>query len=220
MKVLFIGNSYTFFNSLPQAVAALAAAAGASMAIDEALSGGKDLQWHWEEGEGRAKLASGAPDFVVLQDHSLGAIHARDKLFDYSRRFAAEIRSHGAQPVFFMTWARRFAPETQAFIADAYSAIARELAARLAPAGIAWQRSLAARPDIVLHMEDGSHPTPQGSYLAACVLMATLLGESFDFRAMPAVVESGGKTLMRLSEQEAAFLQKTAWETVRETRQP
>jgi len=219
MKVLFIGNSYTAFHSLPQAVATLAAAAEANISADMAIAGGKDLEWHWEEGEGRAKIAARAPGLVVLQDHSLGALRAREKMFDYARRFDAEIRAHGAETVLFMTWARQFAPETQTRITEAYAAIARELGARLAPVGAAWQKSLAARPHVVLHMEDGSHPTQHGSYLAACVLVATLLGEGFDFRPLPAAVEAQSQALMRLDEEGAAFLQKIAWETVKEARQ-
>ena len=51
---------------------------------------------------------------------------------------------------------------------------------RTAPVGDAWERSLAERPAIVLHDADGSHPSPAGTYLAACVFYAVLTGRRLD----------------------------------------
>ena len=213
MKVLFIGNSYTFFNNLPGAVAAMAASVGREVSFDTALVGGKDLQWHWEEGEGPQKITHDRFDVVVLQDHSLGALQAREKMFEHARKFDAAIKERGAQTVFFMTWARRHAPEAQAQIAEAYLTIAHELGARVAPVGTVWRSALQQRPGLVLHVEDGSHPNQKGSYLAACAFFATLLDASPV--GLPAIVHADGQTVMELEQSEADFLQRIAWDCVK-----
>jgi hypothetical protein len=52
---------------------------------------------------------------------------------------------------------------------SAYTSLARELGALLAPVGPAWQRALVDSPQLRLYQKDDSHPAPLGTYLAACV---------------------------------------------------
>jgi hypothetical protein len=101
----------------------------------------------------------------------------------------------------YLTWARRNAPGAQAAITEAYSSIARETGAVLAPVGVAWEWFLREHDRPILHDKDNSHPSMAGSYLAACVLFGVLFGES------PAGVQSGVKGL---DEQEIRLLQATA----------
>lgn len=63
----------------------------------------------------------------------------------------------------------------QIALAGGYEMFASALVAAVAPVGMAWWMSLAERPDIVLYQADGSHPSREGSYLAAAVITATLL---------------------------------------------
>ena len=76
----------------------------------------------------------------------------------------------------------------------------------VAPVGRAWERAL-RDPAMTLHDPDGSHPSPAGTYLAACVLYATLTGES------PVGLDDGGLGLAPAS---IARLQQVAWDTVQE----
>jgi hypothetical protein len=62
-------------------------------------------------------------------------------------------------------------------LARSYEGIAKELGARVAPAGRAWDEARRQLPDVPLHAKDGSHATPAGSYLAACVIFRTLTGQ-------------------------------------------
>jgi hypothetical protein len=101
-----------------------------------------------------------------------------------------------------MTWARRHAPESQAAITDAYASAGAELGAAVIPAGVAWERFLAAHPAPALHDKDGSHPTLAGSYLAACAIAATLFGER------PLGVPGG---VEGLAAADAALLEEAAW---------
>jgi hypothetical protein len=60
----------------------------------------------------------------------------------------------------------------------------------------------------VLHDKDESHPTMVGSYLASCVFLAVLFGES--------PVGLGGE-VAGLSEKDLALLEKVAWQTCNPT---
>ena len=96
----------------------------------------------------------------------------------------------------------------------AYFDIADELNATVAPVGVAWKKALAANPSLVLHQPDKSHPNPTGSYLAACVFYATLFDKSPV--GLPGALKKGARVLVQVAPDEAAALQKIAWQTVEE----
>jgi len=215
LRVLFIGNSYTFFNggmgTLVQSLAS-AVKGGRGLEFVEVTKGGQTLEGHWNEGKALAQIRKGGWDFVVLQEHSLRPLQDREKMYTYAKRFDAEIRKVGAKTVFYETWARKNRPEMQAGIDAAYSGLAREVAAVVAPAGLAWQAALKAQPSLSLHIADLSHPTPAGSYLNACVFYETFFGKSPE--GLPHTIRNAaGKVLVDLSDNEAKLLQHAAYET-------
>lgn len=178
MKVLFIGNSYTYFNDLPGMLQDLATRAGKSLETAAVTSGGKSLQWHWYNPQTLATLDAGGWDFVVLQDHSLQSIEDPEKMRRAATKLATRIRRGKGVSILYMTWARQHIPEMQAAITAMYVRVAREIGAVVAPVGEAWRKVRAASPALMLHTEDRSHPNILGSYLAACVFYATLFGET------------------------------------------
>lgn len=215
LRVLFIGNSYTFFNggmgTLVQALAS-SVKGGRKFEFVEVTRGGQTLEGHWLDGKALAMIRKGGWDYVVLQEHSLRPLQNREKMWMYARMFDAEIRKVGAKTVFYETWARKNRPEMQVLLDQAYSGIAKEVAALIAPAGLAWERALKAKPELSLHIADWSHPTPAGSYLNACVFYEVFFGRSPE--GLPRTIRSAaGKVLVDLSETEATLLQHAAFET-------
>ena len=211
-RVLFIGNSYTFFNDLPSLVAAFAAAAQEGVESAVFAPGGWTLERHWEDGEALARIKQGGWSHVVLQEQSTRPIEAPALTLEFGRRFAAEISAMGAVPVAYLTWARRDRPQTQAALNDTYCLLARESGAIVAPVGPAWWEILAARPDLTLHLDDLSHPAPLGSYAAAAVLFATITSgdpEHLDVRTVNAGEGSGGAPV-QLAVEDAALVRRVA----------
>lgn len=186
LKVLFIGNSYTYYNNLPDMLAGLAGTTGSPRRIQAKMVAVQDatLQMHWESGAARQAIRERKWDFVVLQEQSLRPVEDTERMVSYARRFNTEIRRSGARTVLFLTWARRDKPEMQLALNDAYLTLAEELRAGIAPVGPAWQAAFWYAPTMALHMEDGSHPTPTGTYLTACVFYLALLGNQ---RSCPAL---------------------------------
>jgi hypothetical protein len=215
LRVFFIGNSYTFVNNLPGVLAGLAdAAGGRKIQTAQYTPGGWTLEAHFKDGKAVAAMSQGEWDVVVLQDHSLMPVGNPALTREFAAKLDAAIKDRGAKTVFYLTWARRNNPAMQEKLTETYFGIAKQLKARVAPVGIAWQRALKEDPKLVLHAPDGSHPSVEGSYLAACVFYATLLGKSPE--GLPAEVKKGGKTILTLDPQVARRLQTIAWRTVQE----
>jgi hypothetical protein len=208
-KVLFVGNSFTYYNnSLHNHYRRLVSAGKhtftkTSRARIMTISGG-----HLPEHEGgfQKMVASDDWDVVVMQGHSLGPIsEATAAAFQQAARdYAAIVRHSGARPVFFMTWAYTGKPEMTAQLDAAYSSIGAELDAQVVPVGLAFAVVTEERPDIALRIADARHPTLAGTYLAACTFYATLFAES----------PEGLEYTAGLDANVASYLQRVAWKTV------
>ncbi|MDZ7963802.1 MAG: SGNH/GDSL hydrolase family protein [Nostoc sp. DedSLP03] len=180
IRVLFIGNSYTYFNDLPWLTQQLAASAKEAKTLETEMVviGGATLQNHWKRGKALRLLKAKRWDYVVLQEQSTLPITNPQEMHKYATLFDAEIKRVNSQTLFYLTWAKQNQPETQQILTDAYMNIAQELKAKVAPVGIAWQKIQEANLKLNLYSSDRSHPSPIGSYVAACVFYTTLYGNS------------------------------------------
>jgi hypothetical protein len=189
-RVLFIGNSYTFVNDLPNMFAKLAKSGGHKVEVGMSAQGGWLLADHIQSRETLNLLNSKKWNIVVLQEQSqIPAVQqARSReMVPAARELVRKIRETGAIPIFFITWAHRQGmPENgmndyesmQAQINYGYTSIAQELKAAVAPVGPAWLTAIKEYPELELWQADGSHPTEQGTYLGACVFYAVIFHES------------------------------------------
>lgn len=237
LSVLFVGNSYIFFNNLPDMVEGISMGLDGPRLIAESHTHpGYSLQRHLDDGH-LPRVFGARPDWdaVVLQENSrfaapfhpvTGELGSNDAFTDAVRVFDDLVRAQAADPVLLMTWAKQPWPDQIVEIADAYLEIGEEVGARVALVGRAFAAALNGRPDLQLHVSDGSHPTPAGSYLAACVLYSTLTGRSpegapRELWGTPwhtdGLMPSDERTLLALlTPEDAAFLQRVAWQTVNE----
>lgn len=202
LNLLFIGNSFTARNNLPGMLAGLAAERGHTVRHKLISAGGAPLKRHWNAGAAAQAIASGGFTHVVLQEQSTLPVKSAPRMHESVRLFDAAIQAAGAQTVLYLTWARRHTPEAQAAITAAYESIGQELGAVVVPAGVAWERFLAEHDEPVLHDKDNSHPTPAGTYLAACTFFATLFGET---------PEGLSGDAAKLTPEQAQLLQRAAW---------
>jgi len=208
IRVLFIGNSYTYVNDLPGMIAALAKA-GHQRPIesDKETPGGCTLEQHWRNGKAAAKIAAGTWDFVVLQEQSTRPLSDPALMTTYAARLDALITAQHAKTLLYQTWARQNAMERQPELSKTYTDLGKQLNADVVPAGTAWALALKSDPTLALHGEDKSHPTPAGTYLAACVFYATLYGKTSE--GLPGKIGGLGDTAARK-------LQAIAWQAVQQ----
>ena len=119
-----------------------------------------------------------------------------------------------------LTMPRPHNPITIEEIAQAHRDLATELGAEVAPVGLAWQQAMEERPEVDLYNVHGVQPSIYGTCLAANVVYATVFGKNPSGLAYlpPEGIYplSNGETVSGITEEEAAFLQRIAWETVQE----
>jgi len=209
-KILFVGNSLTFWNSgLQYYIARLADSADLPLIVKaySVVEPGATLETMWKQTGARGMIEKNNYDVVILQD---ALPNTNVEMFHtYAREFIEEIRDAGAEPVLFMTWARK--ELTTEEIAQAYLDIATELDVAVAPVGLAWQRAMEERPELDMYDTDKIHPSIHGSYLTVNVMYATIFGESPVGLSYLPLGNPG------VTEEEAAFLQRIAWEMAQES---
>lgn len=205
--ILWIGNSLTYYNDLPTMVAELAKAGGQRRLVHEQETpGGCTLAKHWDDGKALKKLRSRTWDFVVLQEHSQHPLKDSRPMFEYARKFDAEIHKQGGKTLLYLPFPLAKAPENQAKLTTMHEDLAATLNAGVVPVGPAWAKALALDKPPTLFHTDMAHPGKDGSYLAACVFYATIYGKSPE--GLPGKI--GG-----LSDREARRFQAIAWQVVK-----
>ena len=205
-KILFIGDSFTSSQGgIDQRLLLLAKSTPQNLTIaaDRVVVPGATLKRLWELGDAVRAIDTDSYDTVVVQDDipEINLSYFRQ----YVRMFVEEIRQHHARPIVYMTWAyERLNWISMDEIAEAHSALAREIGIDVAPAGVAWAEAKKERPDLELFASDLEHPSPSGMYLATCVMYVTI------FRKDP----SGSSYVPEgVSDAQARFLQRIAWQT-------
>jgi len=190
-RVLFIGNTYTGTNDLPGMFAKLARSGNhrirTAVNDDDSIS----LVDHVASHDTKRLLASTHWTFVVLQEQSITPLleeFRQAEMYPAARELVDMVRGAGATPLFFLTWAHRVGLSDtgptgsyagmQKATDDAYLTIAREEHAGVAPVGYAWWTLYDRDPGAALWQADGTHPSVEGTYLAACVFYATIFRES------------------------------------------
>jgi hypothetical protein len=219
-RVLFIGNSYTYFNGGVYAgLESLSIAAQLPTPIKTSYSiiGGATLQDHWVAGRAQDSIRHGNFNVVVLQDGTNPIGSKREAFFQYARLFKSLIDSVGAQPVFYMTWQIYYASLVD--VSASYDSIGTELGVPVIPVGLAWQRSQQERPALNLYCGDNHHPNPRATYLNACVFFTSFTRQSpvglplYIFKSYDCT-DSVNKAPALPTGEEVSFLQGIAWNTL------
>lgn len=219
VRILFIGNSLTMQNNLPAMLKAIAAGAQPAVNIETAMvaAGGYTLEKHWDQGKAQAKIQEGNWDYVVLQEHSTGSKgEATDEGTQrVARQFDELAKKNHAKTLLYMNWALQKTPEDQAKITAFYNQLGKDLNEVVVPVGLARENAVKADPKLNLFVKDGKHPTPAGTYLAACTFFATITKHSS--KKLPGKIADPakpGKFLVDLPADQAEFLQGIADKTV------
>ena len=179
MKLLFVGNSHTYFNDMPELVARFVeCTTGEHPAVTMLAYSCRDLAWHRREYYSlRFNLLYGGYDYCVIQQfgHPIPPIEETEPPLQKIVRLC---ESAGTKPVLYMTWAKKNEPEKAALISDIYRTLAVKYHALLAPAAEIFDALRTEHPEIDLYWFDGSHASPYGDYLIAAMLASLLTGQT------------------------------------------
>jgi len=221
-RVLFIGNSYLYYNdSLHNHVKRMVAERypmlrSRDIKYKSATIGGARLKHHnidWLLAPGQIGVDEPF-QAVVMQGGSFEPLtpETRNVFIKTATAYAKKAQSIGAEPWLYMTHAyvaphRRAAEGMIDRIASMYIEAGKVADAGVIPVGLAFERSYSERPDFALHADfDGTHPNLRGTYLGACVVYLSLYdddlkGLQYDYFG-------------RLPRVEAVYLQRIAREAV------
>ncbi len=228
IQVMFVGNSYTMRNNLPELLRRIAGSLDVKIAPSRGLKGGQSFKGHWNTDTLRAMLADGGFNYVVLQEASYRPSYSTryviKNVYPYAHKLdsLAHAGSPDAKVIYYMTWGHRDGlvhhktdyplddtyPMMQQRLKTSYLEMAHDNHGLCAPVGMAWERVRTERPEIDLYVADHHHPSLAGSYLAANVILTTILNRPYTSQFY------GG-----LPAETAEYLQRVAQETVFANRQ-
>ncbi|MFN4882126.1 MAG: PKD domain-containing protein [Bacteroidota bacterium] len=216
-RVLFIGNSYTSYNNLPNLFKSVALSFGDSLIVDSNVPGGYTFQQHSGNATTLQKIAQGNWDYVILQaqsqEPSFSPAQVAAQTYPYAKNLCDSIRFYNpcTEPVFYMTWGRKNGDASncaaypvictyegmQMRLRQSYLEMGDDNNATVAPIGVAWKKVRDTDSTINLYNADGSHPSLWGSYLAACVFYSTLFNKNCQGAWIPASLNADTAQLIQ-----------------------
>jgi len=198
LNILFVGNSYTYVSNIPHLVSLISDSTQTKLKTAKSTSPGVRLSEHWRGEKGlktKELIKNGNFDIVVLQEHHRGTLQQPDSFLIYAKKFSDYIRVNGAQPYFYSTWAREKEPQFQKTITDLYDQAAKENDAGIVLVGEAWARAQKYSPEIKLYQSDGSHQSPIGAFLSACMFVKALAKELPEQLRVEYVMDTHGESI-------------------------
>ena len=190
MKILFIGNSYTYYNDMPRIFLDLAQENGYDIEVDAVTRGGRKLyeNLNAEDDNHKAILTLSEKkkyDVLFLQENSTLPIKSYS---DFERGALGLVDLvKPLRTVLYVTWARAEGSpmlselnmkrnEMSANIQSAYSTVARKLGAEISNVGACFDKIYESKSAPDLYDPDLSHPSQRGSELAAIAHFKKVFG--------------------------------------------
>jgi hypothetical protein len=221
LEALFLGNSYTYVNDLPNLIKQVALSKGDTLVTDQNTPGGYTFQQHSTDASSLSKINSRPWDYVILQEQSqrpaFPPSQVAVEVYPYADSLNKYIKNNDSctPTVFFMTWGRQNGDASncasyppictyegmQASLRLSYLHMSQTLNTIVSPVGVVWKRVRNQGDSINLYNPDESHPSLAGSYLAACTFYATLFQKS----PVGGYVPSGLNTATALHLQQYAY---------------
>jgi hypothetical protein len=197
-NILFVGNSFTYYNNLPLMVQTLAQNAGVQINCDSRTRPGAALHDYaiitgknendiggWLRDNYKNQFEGQAWDCVVLQDQSLNPVKDKEDMLRSSEKLCSEVFVHGESVFFYQTWpykvgSERYKNENYSYediyigLKEAYSEAAKKLNGKVVPVGDGFYLAAKKYPEVELYASDGAHPSATGTYLSACIFVSVL----------------------------------------------
>ncbi|MBU0486959.1 MAG: T9SS type A sorting domain-containing protein [Bacteroidetes bacterium] len=197
-KVLFLGNSYTGVNNLPQIIHDVALSVSDTLIFDSYTPGGYQLIDHSLDVISQNKIMTGGWDYVVMQGQSQEPITFPLEFSSGANSLYNLIKQYNpcAVTMPYMTWGRKNGDASNCAtfpvmctyqgmdttIRNKYLNLTLSLNGEVSPVSVVWNYIRQNYPNIDLYQADESHPSTAGSYAAACCFYATL------FKKDPALI--------------------------------
>ena len=193
IKVLFLGNSYTYYNALPKVFAKLSSLNGKKATVKTIARGGVRLTDHSKNESLESLIRREAFDWIVLQEQSTTPLTNQSQMFNAIRSLHHWSKAKKSNLLLFLFWAREYSStlnvklgdqkyferfsnseEAQSTLTRIHKMIADEIKCEIAPVGNVWQQVHNKNHRLQLWESDRSHPTKVGSYITAMVFYTSI----------------------------------------------
>lgn len=191
MKILFVGNSYTFFSDMPSIFSELLAENGREAQVNSVTKGGRrlfeNLDTEDEKHKEIVRLASeNEYDVLFLQEHSQLPALDEAKFFEGVKGVMELVKAK--KTVFYATWGRKEGSPVLAergwtsrgmfdLITSAYKRASEHFGTGMSRVGDCFLYLTENNPELPIYKDDKSHPSYIGSCVAAIAHYKTLFGE-------------------------------------------
>ena len=180
-KILMIGNSFTFYWNLPQVLESMFVKSNKNIEVDQITIGGSDLKKHWN-----LHLENNYPikkyNYIVLNDHSTNPLLNIDTCAKYLNLFINYSKANNAIPSVYGTWEypylQNVSKSRKHNTMELLDSLSKLNSAVYVPVGNAFSYIEKNNPEIKLYMDDNKHPSPNATYLSACVFYSIITNES------------------------------------------
>ena len=182
MRILFLGNSFTYYHDLPKIVSCML-----PCEVHAHTRGGAKLAEHLNpEAEMGAKTLKSLKeekwDYVVMQEQSFAPVGSFEAFLESVKALSALIKENGAVPVLYATWAYKEDTEKLASTHLSYNEMAtalrtnyykaaEESGALVADVGTLFTK---ARSTVTPYENDNYHPSEAGTVLAASEIVRVI----------------------------------------------
>lgn len=174
VNVLFVGNSLTYSNNLPEIVKQVAICDSVELNYKMLALPNYAVEDHLRDGHVVSEIKSGKYDFVIVQQGPSSQQEGRMMLLNDGLKLAKLCAENKTRLAFFTVW-----PAKERFgdfprVLETYQLAADSTKSILCPAGNAWLKVWDANPEIMLYSVDNFHPSYRGSLLAAIVIYGSI----------------------------------------------
>jgi hypothetical protein len=230
-RALFLGNSYTAYNNLPQLTADVALSAGDTLEVASSTPGGYTFEGHLGNPASMDLITQGNWDFVVLQQQSqmpaFPISQVEVETFPFATQLNDSILAHNpcAETVFYMTWGRENGDQQNCanwppvctyegmddLLRERYMMMAEMNEGIVSPVSVVWRYLRENHPDIDLFSSDGSHPSPTGSYVAAVCFYTSLFRKSPLNALYDYTIDNGHEAIIRQAVHDLVYNNFSEW---------
>jgi len=174
VRILFVGNSLTYANNLPELVKKVGARNDIRIQTDMLAFSNYALEDHWNDGKLQSLIADGKYNYVVVQQGPSSQADGRAMLLDYGERIKTLCDKQDAKLAFYMVWPARANYHTFDGVIANYSVAASQTNSILCPVGQLWKAYFDSTQDFSYYGSDGFHPSLAGSQNAAEIIFESL----------------------------------------------
>ena len=194
VKVLFIGNSFTYYNEIWSVFQKIVYSAGKNVDVDAVYEGSYRLYMFADPSDPKGaiveqKLAESDYDIVFIQEQSTDPLTNYSSFLNGATSLYNKIKADNAETrvILYQTWARKTGSDTLTShgwtnesmthdLEQAYAKVGQALGVDVSPAGTAFFDVYSHHGSTIeLYDADLQHPSAIGTYLAALVDAQTAL---------------------------------------------